>query len=141
MVTYAFKITDKNGANTHDFNVTRWDFNLNRQLKYFPWVSTADQTTITTGIIFDFGRKVEGFVIYGNITGGYEEVAAIRTLINEKWWNLRPARFYVASSTYHEGQVADFKAYCDRTQGADLNIKYTLVFTVGMAYDKDWPGG
>jgi hypothetical protein len=129
---YNFKITDKNDANAHSFNVTRWDFNENRGLKYYPFVSRLTQPTITTGTIFDFGRKVEGFVIYGVIKGGYDEVVAIRTLINEKWWELRPAKLYITDASSHSGQVADFKAYCDAGQGADTNIKFTLTFTVGM---------
>jgi len=138
---YNFKITDKNDANAHSFNVTRWDFNLNRQLKYFPWVSTPTQASLTTGIIFDFGRKVEGFVIYGVINGGYDEVMAIRTLINEKWWENRPAKLYITNASSHSGQVADFKAYCDAGQGGDTNIKFTLTFTVGEEKDSGWPWG
>ena len=141
MTSFEFKITDGAGNNSHTFHVTRWDFNDNRQLKYFPFVSTAAQTTITTGIIFDFGRKVEGFVLYGVIPGGYSEVMAIRTLINEEWWNHRPAKLYLESGSSHSGQVADFKCYCDRNLGGEANIKFTLVFTVGEEKDKDWPWG
>jgi hypothetical protein len=113
------------------FNVTRWDFNLNRGLKYYPFVSTRNQETITTGTIFDFGRKVEGFVLYGVIKGGYDEVMEIRTLINEDWWEFRPAHLFITDASEHKGQVADFKAYCEAGQGGDTNIKFTLTFTVG----------
>jgi hypothetical protein len=129
MTTYDFKITDGSGNNSHSFNVVRYDFNENRQLRTWALLSLPNSGTLTEGIGVDWGRKVEGFVLYG-FMDGYDEINAVRTLINGEWWEHRPARLYISSGTYHEGQVADFKAYNDRMIGGDANVKYTLVFMV-----------
>ena len=136
--SFEIKITDSSDANSHTFNVTRLDYNWNGQIKSYAVVSTPTSTTRGTPRFFDFGRKIEGLVIYGWMDT-WDEVMAVRTLINEDWWEGRPAKFYVSSADSHNGQVADFKAYNDRMSGGEKNIKYTLSFVIASKFSESLP--
>jgi hypothetical protein len=129
VTTFAIKITDKNGSNSTTLRVSRLDFSWSGQIKTKAIASTPTGTARGTPRFLDFGRKVEGFVAYGIMTN-WDEVTAIRHNLNEHWWADREARFYVTSSDYHKGQVADFKCYMDRMQGGEANIKFTLTFVL-----------
>ncbi len=129
MTTFAMKVTDKDGNNPITLNVTRLDYNWNGQIKSKAIVSTPGGATRGTPRFLDFGRKIEGFVAYGVMTH-WDQVAAIRHNMNEHWWENRESRFYITSSDYHKGAVADFKCYMDRTQGGEANIKFTLTFVI-----------
>jgi len=134
MSNYDIKITDNNGNNAHTFDVTRWDFNYSPQIKTFPIANSTIATSRALQILIDFGRKLEGFVLYGVIRGGYQEVMEIRTKMTQSWWQHRPNRLYFSSGDYHTGAVADFKAYNDRYQGGDDNVKYVLTYVIGQEF-------
>jgi len=142
MTTFAFKVTDKSGNFPVILNVTRLDYNWNGQIKTKAIASAPDGQMRGDPRFLDFGRKVEGFVAYGVMTS-WAQVVDIRAKLNGvdansddvddnggNWWMNRECRFYITSSDYHKGAVADFKCYLDRTTGGEGNIKFTLTFVV-----------
>ncbi len=149
MTTFTWQIKDRADANVKSFTVERADFNMSTNIKTFSPTSTPDGTDRGTPRFFDFGRKTEGFVLYG-VMQSWTEVMDVRHHIAVHWWQksgtegvggtaLRGCRLYISSADYHTGQVADFKAYTDRKQGGEACIRYTLTFVIASEFSNALP--
>ena len=136
--TFTWQIKDKDDNNVTTLTCSRADFNWSGNIKTWSVTSTPGGATRGTPRFFDFGRKTEGFVLYG-IMQSWTEVMALRTLLNGKYWEKRPPKLYISSGDSHSGQVADFKAYMDRTQGGEALIKFTLTFVIASKFSDALP--